>query len=76
MVITIELGMCKLPILVSSILTLLSSIGVYIQADPQFPKRSQYCMRIEDEVLVGAENLNSVVLLLKVCRHPGRIPLG
>jgi hypothetical protein len=37
--------MCKLPIRGSSILTLLSSIGVYIPADPQFPKHSRYAHR-------------------------------
>ena len=56
-VITVKPGMCKLPICVSSILTLLSSIGVSIPAYPQFPKHSHgFGMPIEDEVLVGVEN--------------------
>ena len=60
MVITLELSMCKLPICVSSILTLILSIDVYIPAY-QFSKHSHgTSMGIEDEVLIGAEN--SVVL--------------
>jgi hypothetical protein len=52
--------MCKLLICVSSILTLISSIAVYIPAY-RFPKYTHsFSMFIEDEVLIGAEN--SVVL--------------
>jgi intermediate cleaving peptidase 55 len=61
MVINIDPGMCKLPFRVTSVLTLLSSMGVYIPADPQFPKHFHgFGMCIENEVLVGAEN--SVVI--------------
>ena len=60
MVITFELSMCKSPSCVSSILTLLLSIPVYIPAY-RFPRRSHgFGMLIEDEVLIGAEY--SVVL--------------
>jgi intermediate cleaving peptidase 55 len=58
MVITIEPGTCK-PLAPSTrVLTLLLfSIGVYVPADPQFPKHFHgFGMRIEDEVLVGAEH--------------------
>ena len=55
MVIILELSMCKLPICVSSILTLQLSIAVYIPAY-QFPRHSHgFGMLIEDEILIGAE---------------------
>ena len=55
MVITLDLGMCKLLICVSSILTLISSIAVYIPTY-QLPKHSHgSSTRIEDEVLISAE---------------------
>jgi Xaa-Pro aminopeptidase len=39
------------------ILTLPAAVGVYVPADPQFPKHFHGLgMRIEDEVLVGAEH--------------------
>ena len=78
MVITIEPGMCKLLFCVTSVLTLLSSIGVYIPADPQFPEHFHgFGMRIEDEVLIGAESpvVLSASAPKEVCRHPHRIPL-
>ena len=56
MVITLELSMCKSPICVSSILTLLLPIAVYIPAY-QFPGYSHaFSMLIEGEVPIGAEN--------------------
>jgi hypothetical protein len=46
----------KLPFRVIRVLMLLSSIGVYIPADPQFPEHFHgFGMRIEDEVLIGAK---------------------
>ena len=61
----------------TSVLTLLSSIGVCIPADPQFPEQFHgFGMRIEDEVHIGAEN--PIVLSAsakEVCRHLHRIPL-
>jgi Xaa-Pro aminopeptidase len=68
MVITIEPGTCKsyLTYLTPSAVSLVcdSDItivyfnqGVYVPADPQFPKHFHGLgMRIEDEVLVGAEH--------------------
>jgi hypothetical protein len=60
-----------------SILTLLSSKGVYISADPQFPEHFGFGMHIEDEVLIGAENpiVLSASAPKEVCRHPHRIPV-
>jgi Xaa-Pro aminopeptidase len=48
-------------------------IGVYVPADPQFPKHFHGLgMRIEDEVLVGAEHpvVLSASAPKEVCRHP------
>lgn len=73
MVITIEPGMCEPPALGTCVLTLLLfSIGVYVPADPQFPKHFHgFGMRIEDEVLVGAEHpvVLSASAPKEVCYH-------
>ena len=45
------------PVLRRVIVTILTLKGVYVPADPQFPKHFHGIgMRIEDEVVVGAEH--------------------